>query len=43
MSMVRAKKVPLAPMTNSPGLKGFSTVPYGDVLVIFPSLVVGEY
>ena len=27
MSIERAKKVPLAPITSSPGLKGFSTVP----------------
>ena len=27
MSIVRAKNVPLAPMTSSPGLNGFSTVP----------------
>ena len=27
MSIERAKNVPLAPMTSSPGLNGFSTVP----------------
>ena len=39
----RPKKVPLAPMVNSAGRNGRSTVPNGEDLVIYPFLVVGEY
>ena len=43
LSGARAKKVPCAPSTSSPGLKGCSIVPCGEDLVIAPIGVVGEY
>ena len=42
-SNVLAKKVPLAPNTNSAGRNGLSTVPNGDDLLTNPFGEVGEY
>ena len=42
-SSVRAKKVPRAPITNSAGTKGRSTVPKGLDFETKPRGEVGEY
>ena len=42
LSRLLAKKVPFDPSTRLPGLNGYSTVPYGDVLSGFRKILVCE-
>ena len=41
--MLRAKKVPAAPLHSANGLKGWSVLPMGVLLDTAPSGEVGEY
>ncbi len=41
-AVVRATNVAPAPSASESGLKGRSTVPSGELLVFFPSSLVGE-
>ena len=43
MSWVRATKLASAPIATEIGLNGWSSEPNGELLVTFPTSLVGEY